>query len=341
MTTMTHDTGQRSALGPGLVLGLVSAASFGTSGTLARGLLDAGWSPGAAVTIRAWVAALVLLVPALRALRGRWHLVGRNAGLVVGYGAMAVAGAQLFYFNAVARLEVATALMIEYAAPLAVLGWLWARYGHRPRGLTLVGAAVCFAGLMLVLDVVAGFALDPIGIAWGLGAMVGLACYFVFSAREAHGLPPLVLAAGGLLVGAVLLTLLGLVGVLEMTATTSPATYAGHEVAWWLPILALGIIAGALPYTTGIAATRALGARLASFVALSEVVSAVCWAWLLLGELPSTAQLLGGVLILAGVVLVKLAEPSAGSPAADPRSDQASDHASSLNPVMRSRSDSS
>ena len=62
----------------------------------------------------------------------------------------------------------------------------------------------------------------------------------------------------------------------------------------------------------------ALGSRLASFVALLEVVAAIGFAWLLLGELPHLLQLVGGLLVLAGVVVVKLrratrraSEPSA------------------------------
>ena len=59
---------------------------------------------------------------------------------------------------------------------------------------------------------------------------------------------------------------------------------------------------------TGIAATRVLGAKLASFVGLSEVLFAVLIAWVLLGELPRSVQLLGGVFILAGVVVVRTEE---------------------------------
>jgi drug/metabolite transporter (DMT)-like permease len=45
-------------------------------------------------------------------------------------------------------------------------------------------------------------------------------------------------------------------------------------------------------------------------VALLEVVAGVCWAWFLLHELPGRVQLVGGLLILAGVVAVKLGERS-------------------------------
>ena len=121
---------------------------------------------------------------------------------------------------------------------------------------------------------------------WALGAMVGCATYFIISADEDNGLPPLVLAWAGLLVGALALGLLGLVGVLPMRTSTDAASYAGAEVPWWVPLLVLGLVTAALSYVAGIAAGRRLGSRLASFVALLEVVASVCWAWLLLDELP-------------------------------------------------------
>ena len=71
-----------------------------------------------------------------------------------------------------------------------------------------------------------------------------------------------------------------------------------------------------LAYCTGIAASRRLGSRLASFVALLEVVAGVTFAWLLLDQLPGALQLLGGALIVAGVVVVKLGERPAASRAA-------------------------
>ena len=93
-----------------------------------------------------------------------------------------------------------------------------------------------------------------------------------------------------------------------MAATTTPATYAGRTVAVWVPLLGLGLVSAALAFTTGIAAIRRLGSRLASFVGLLEVLAGVGSAWLLLDELPGTVQLLGGLLVLAGVVGVKLGE---------------------------------
>jgi len=310
MTTMTHDTPEvtTSRFVPGFAFAVVSALSFGMSGTIAKGLLQEGWSPAAAVTARILVAAVVLLPPGLVALQGRWWLVRNNARVLVGYGVVAVAGCQFAYFSAVEYLQVGVALLIEYTAPVAVVVWLWLRYGQRPGPVTRIGGLVALVGLVLVLDVVSGVSLHPLGVVWGLLAMLGAATYFVLSAQEGNGLPPMVLAAGGMVVGATSLLLLGVIGLLDMTWSTGVATYGATSVPWWWAVLGLGVVSAAISYTTGIAASRRLGSRLASFVALLEVLFALLAAWLVLGEAPRTIQVFGGVLIVAGVVLVKLGE---------------------------------
>ena len=307
VTALTHDIGSSRAA-TGLVLAFASASAFGMSGVLARGLLDTGWSAGAAVTVRIVIAAAVLLVPGVLALRSRWFLVRDNAGLITIYGVSAVAGAQLCYFYAVTYMQVSVALLLEYTAPVAVVLWLWLRHGHRPSGLTVLGAAIAAGGLVLVLDVISGAELSTIGVLWALGAMVGAATYFIISADEGNGLPGISLAAGGLLVAAVVLLGAGALGVLPFRASTVDAVYDGRAVPWWLPVLALGLVTAAFAYVTGIAAGRRLGSRLASFVALGEVLASLVFAWLILGELPRSVQLLGGLLVLAGVVVVKLGE---------------------------------
>lgn len=308
---MAHDTARdvpMARTASGLGFALLSAVSFGLSGALARPLMEAGWSAGAVVLVRIGIGALVVVPFGLHALRGRWHLARDNARTIVWYGVLAVAGAQFCYFSAVQYMQVGPALLIEYTAPAAVVVWLWLVHGERPGPVTLLGAGVAVLGLVLVLDLLSGTDLSVPGTLWALAAMVGASAYFLMSADNGSGLPPLTLAGGGLLVGGLALGLLGVVGLLPMRANTDQVAYLDTSVAWWPPLLLLGLLTAALAYTSGIAAIRRLGSRLASFVALIEVLAAVGWAWLLLDELPKPVQLLGGVLILAGVVGVKLGE---------------------------------
>ena len=298
---------QRAAGRAGLGLALVSAATFGTSGAFAASLLAAGWTPGSAVTVRVVVAALLLTLPALLLLRGRLGELRRGGRTLVVYGVLAVAGAQLCFFNAVEHLSVAVALLLEYSAALLVVGWLWLRHGQRPRPLTVAGAGVSLAGLALVLDLFGAGSLDLVGVLWGLGAAVGLATYFVLSAEDG-GLPPLVVAWGGLAVGGTVLGVAGAVGALPLAAPRTDVTLLDSQVSWLVPVLGLSVLAAVVAYVTGILGARLLGAKVASFVGLVEVLFAVLFAWLLLGQLLTAVQLVGGVLVVAGIVLVRLDE---------------------------------
>lgn len=318
MAALTHDISADHNLLPasraasGISLAIAAAMSFSLSGPLAKGLIAAGWTPGAAVTTRVLIAAAVLLVPGLIALRGRWSLLRQNAKLLISYGAIAVAGCQLAYFNAVDRMQVGIALLIEFTCPVAVLVWMWLRHGQRPTRITVIGAATALAGLVLVLDLVSGVAgLDGLGVIWAITAMLCAAVYWIVSADESNGLPGIVLASGGLLTGGIILLAAGLVGIIPLAASTGDVILADTSFPWWLALLVLGTITAALGYVLGIAATRRLGSRLASFVGLSEVVCGVFFAWLLLGEEPRTVQLAGGALILVGVIAVRLGEPRA------------------------------
>jgi drug/metabolite transporter (DMT)-like permease len=313
MTAVTHDGTLPARSGaPGTISGLgfalASALSFGLSGALARGLLDTGWSAGAVTLIRIGLAAVLVAPFGLAALRGRWHLLARSAGTILGYGTFAVAGAQFCYFSAVQYMQVGPALLIEFTAPVAVVVWLWLRHGQRPSRVTVLGVALAVLGLVLVVGLVSGAEVSVAGVLWALGAMVGCSVYFLLSADDGRGLPPLALAAGGLVVGAALLGLLSAVGLLPMAVADVPAAYNGVEIAWWIPVVLLGLVTAAMAYSLGIAAIRRLGSRVASFVGLTEVLAALGWAWLLLAELPSTLQLLGALLIVFGVVAVKLGE---------------------------------
>lgn len=306
----------------GLGVALFSSAVFGLSGSFGKSLLETGWTPGAAVGARLAGAALVLAVPAVVALRGRWHRLKDNWLTIVLFGLIGVAACQLFYFNSVARLSVGVALLLEYLAPVLIVLWLWVTSRRRPRVLTIGGTLLSLAGLILVLDLTGAVKVDLVGVLWGIAAAVCLAIYFFITARHNDSLPPIVLASGGLLVGAVAMWLAAILGLLPMTFSTSDAGLGLWTVPWWVSLAGLVIMSTVLAYVAGIVAARSLGSKVASFVSLTEVLFAVVWAWLLLGELPGPVQLLGGLLIVGGVVLVRVDELRAARALAGPPSEK-------------------
>jgi drug/metabolite transporter (DMT)-like permease len=312
----------RRHLGLGLVAMLASCAAFGTSGPFAKALMVAGWSPGAVVLARITGAALVLMPFALWSLRGRWGSIRRELPRVALYGTLAVAAAQLGYFQAVSRMDVGIALLIEYLGIVLVVLWVWALTKQRPHRLTVLGIVLAMAGLALVLDVT-GQSTPPLaGVLWGLLAAAGLAGHYVLAGRPT-AIPSTAFAGLGLAVGAAALAVLGLLGVLPMVVGEQTVQVAGNGIPAWLALAELVLVAAAFAYVLGILGARLLGSTLASFVGLTEVLFAILFAWLLLAELPGLLQLLGGVVLLSGVVAVRLGERStAGLPSAPEGAEQ-------------------
>ena len=319
ISRLTPDSTGRGRTAGGLALALVSAASFGTSGSFAGSLMAAGWSPGAVVTARIAIAALVLSVPAAVVMRGRWALLRAGAGAAVLYGVLAVAGCQLAFFYAVQRLDVGIALLLEYSGIVLVVLWGWLRHGRRPRRTTALGSAAALAGLVAVLNPSTGGGLDPVGVLWGLVAATGLATYFLVSARADTSVPPLGIAWAGMVVGALVLLAAGAAGVMPVVVGGADVALAGAAMHAAVPVAGLALLAAAVSYTAGIGAARLLGATVASFVGLTEVLFGVLFAALLLGQVPTVVQLLGGLVVIAGVALVQGdADRPAAAPAAEP-----------------------
>src|SRR5436309_7664994 len=253
---------QQHSAGAGLMLALLSAVTFATSGIFARSLIEAGWSAQAAVAARIGIASLVLALPALWSLRGRWAVLRANLRTIGLFGVLAVATAQACFFNAVRYLPVGIALLLEYLGIVLVVVWMWAAHGQRPRRLTVAGSGAAAVGLVAILDLTGGGRIDPVGVLWGLGAAVGLATYFVLSARVDAQLPSVAFACGGMAVGSGVLVLLGATGVLPMRATFGAVTFDGHRTSWLVPVAGLSLVAAVIAYVAGIGAARILGARL-------------------------------------------------------------------------------
>ena len=288
----------------GLVLAVTSALAFSSSGPFIKPLLEAGWSLGAALLVRMGVAGLILSPALLRVMRRQSSFLRRHWRLILGFGLMPVLGCQLFFFSAMQRMPVAVALLIQYLAPVMLVAFVWVRTRRRPSALVLWGSAVAITGLVLVVDI-SGASFDLLGTVLALCAAVCVCAYFVISERAGDSLPPLALAAGGLLTGAIMMAVLCASGIMPFIAPDVSVILAGASVPWFVPLFWVAAVATTLGYALGVMAVPRIGSRVASFVGLSEVLFALGFAWIFLSEVPAPVQFAGGALILVGVVLVR------------------------------------
>lgn len=296
----------------GLVLAVVSAVVFGLSGPFAKALIDAGWTANGVVLVRLGGAAVILLL-VLAVLRpGVAAAIRADGPALLLYGTLAMAGVQVAFFNALRYLPVPIALLLEYLGPVLVIVWVWLVRRQPPSARTVLGAGIALVGLSLVVQVWTGVGLRAEGLAWGLAAAVCQAAYFLVADRAGAATPPLVLAGVGMTVGATVVALLGLVGLLPIVIdpAATGVFLAGLDVGWPVAAGLLVVVSTVLAYLTGIAAIARIGAARGSLVALLEVVAAAVASWLLLGQVPALVQGIGGVLILAGVALTNTARPA-------------------------------
>ncbi|MER5929209.1 EamA family transporter [Streptomyces sp. NPDC002054] len=301
---------QASGKNAGLGLALVSAAAFGGSGVAAKPLIEAGLDPLHMVWLRVAGAALVLSPLAWR----HRDLVRRKPALLAGFGLIAVAGVQAFYFASLSRIPVGVALLLEYLGPALLLGYI--RFVQRKpvTRAAAAGAAVAVVGLACVVEIWAGLSLDPLGVALGLAAACCQACYFIFADQGTDGddVPdPLGVAAYGLIIGTLVMTLIARPWQMDWEVLSGDASLGGAEVPALALLAWVVLIATVLAYLTGVVSVRRLSPQVAGVVACLEAVVATVLAWVLLGEHLSAPQILGGGLVLGGALIAQTARPQA------------------------------
>ncbi|CAM4021211.1 DMT family transporter [Helcobacillus massiliensis] len=287
----------------GFAFTLASAFFFAVSGAVAKTMYATGWTPGSVAFVRLTGASLLLAAPTLWQMRGRWGEVREHWRTVLIYGLAAMAGCQGFYFVAVQELTVTVALLLEMTAPIMIVFYLWAATRVRPVALTFLGVIVSMAGVVLVLDF-RGAHLTGFGVVMALLAAVCLAIYFLVSSQSSISLPPFAFTGLGMTIGAVVIAALNLLGVMPAVFRTADVVFAGRTMSWLWP-LAMLVLFTIGAYGFGILGLRLVGATVGAFVNLVEVPLAALAAWFVLGELPTSIQLVGGVFILIGIALVK------------------------------------
>jgi inner membrane transporter RhtA len=267
---------RRASLGPvGLVLGAGFSVQFGAA--LAVSLMPRAGALGV-VTLRLLAAAVVLLVVCRPRLRGHSRA---DWGTVVVFGVAMGAMNGLFY-QAADRIPLGAAVTLEVLGPLAL-----SVFASR-RALNAVWAALALGGVVLLSG--GGFGhLDPVGVAFALGAGAMWAAYIVFSARTGRRFPQADGLALAMAVGALLMLPLGIAE--SGSKLTDPTTIAlGSAVA---------VMSSVLPYTFELLALRRLPASTFAIMMSLEPALAATAGFLILGQALSAVQAAAIAMVIA------------------------------------------
>ena len=263
----------------------------------------------------------MLLILALAIVRPRALRIPRaRLPFFVAYAVIAVAAVQALFFLAITRLPVGVALLIEYTSPVIVV--LWVRFVRRvrlPRAAYL-GALIAVAGLAIVVQVWEGMRLDALGLMMALVAGACCAGYFLMSDSFADDVDTFGLIAWGMAGSAVVLLPISQPWNIPWEAFGTTAALGGHTLPVAGAALWLVLVATVIAYFTGVTAVRRLSAAIGATVASLEVIAGAVIAWVLLGEHLGAAQIVGGLIVLAGALLaqsatVRLSPEAAGEAA--------------------------
>jgi len=292
-----------------VALAVVSALAFGSAGPFSKAVLIAGaLSPLRLAQFRITAAAIVLLIIVAvwraRHPRAGYRWTRADAGLVCLYGAFGFVAVQLFYFLAIDRLPVGVALLLEYTSVVLVALYA-AIVQRRPQpGAVWAGVVLAIAGLVVLTGPWEGFALNTVGALAGCCAAFTSAAYFLIGEHGTSRLPALDLIAYSAAAAAIELAFVLPLWSFPFAALHRSARFAGHVWPVWSLLSVVVLVGTVLAYLLGVSALAHLASPTATVIATLEIVAGAVTAWLVLGEHLTFNEILGGLVIFAGVVVV-------------------------------------
>ena len=280
----------------GLLLVLYSALGFGLIPIFALLAYRGGINVVTLLAIRFALSGLVLFAFLLARGRGvlRQALSALPSLLGLGLCYTLQSG---FYFSAVRHISasLASILLYSYPAFVCLLAFLVEREKLTAR--TLLALAVSLAGVILVLGSSLGAA-SPAGVLLALGAALVYSLYITLANRVLRSVQPVVAMAVVTLVTSVIYLGLGL--------ATGSLSFAFAPTAW-LPIALLIGVSTLLAIFAFFRGLAILGSNRASIVSMTEPLFTIGISILVFGDRLGWQQIVGGVLVLGGTVLVTTA----------------------------------
>ena len=297
----------------GVALCLLSAVGFGLMAVFAKKAYGHDVSVLTLLSVRFTVAAGAFwAIVAARRARGVASRVPARSAILAGLalGAVGYAAQSGGYFGALTRIDASLTALLLYVYPaLVFLGALALGRDHIDRR-RVVALVLATGGAALVLAGSGTGDLDALGVALGLGAAVAYSVYILVADRVVEGIDAFLLSALIATGAAVTLWTAGLVsGSLDL----------GFERAGWGWIAGLALACTVLPISAFLAGLPKVGPATASIVSTVEPMVAVAMAMLWFDERLGLLQVVGGILVLAAVVLLAV-KVRTRVPAIDPAS---------------------
>ncbi len=282
------------------------AIAFAFNGIIAKLVLTSGLSAWRLTQVRCTGAFFVLLLFVLFRKKSALRTTKKELPWLVAYGVVGFALVQFGYFIAITRLHVSVALIIEFTAPIWILFYIrFIRKKFVPK-LMWISIVMGFSGLLLVAQVWQGMTLNGVGVLAAFLDAFALAAYFLLGEKLIVSRSTDTLTVYGLGFASLAWALVCPVWSFPYSVFTEKmnllGTFKAYDVPGWVLILWIIVGGTIVPYMAILHGLRELSASTSSVIGMLEPVIAGAFAWWWLGETFTIIQLLGGVVVIAGII---------------------------------------
>ena len=297
----------------GAVMYLVAAFLFALNGSVAKAQIEAGLSPAEVTEVRTIGCALILLIYILIVNPGSLKVRRTEIPFLLLFGVLAYALTPFLFFLSVELLPVAIAALLAFLAPVLVA--LWLRYvKHEAVGWSIwLSLVLVVGGLILVSQVWSGMTLNPLGVFFGLLTAAALAAYLLLGEAGARRRDVMSLAFWGFAIATVTWSILAPWWNFPwnlLTTTTSLFDGAVTGIPVWSLVIVM-IAISVIPFVLVLMSLQRIGAQRGGILGTTEPLWAALLAFILLGEVLSPIQGLGGLVVLVGVIVAEFASQRA------------------------------
>ncbi len=278
---------------------LGAAIFWGVSATAARYLITLRFDTLLLVQMRITLSCLILLPIFLIARPRLLRIAPKDLPDFALLGIVGVAGSNFTYYFAIQETNVATAILLQYLAPVLVLAWAASSREEKLTPVKAGAAAVSLAGCFLAiaggdLGVVR---LSPAGLAAGLGSAFCWAFTNVWLKRMVRRYDVWTCVIWSFIFASVFWLFVNPPWVIAA---------AGYGADVWLVLLLVAVISVLIPHSLYFSGVHHLSASRAIITATFEPVVAIATAALFVGEIPGPVQLAGALMVLGAIALLQI-----------------------------------
>ncbi len=283
----------------GYIYVVAAAILWASAGSASKFLFNAGVSPDQLVQIRVTMASLTLFLWIVSFSRHLLKISFKDLPYVMLLGTFGMAAVQYTYLVAISKINVASAILLQYQAPVLII--LFSAFVLKEKISKIILAAIVAstAGCYLVVGAynLALFSMNRMGVVAGLLSACAFAFYTMYGEYGMRKYSPITITFYAMLVAAV---------IWNLVQKPFNAFQLEYSVAQWGWIFFIGIFGTVVPFTLYFKGISLIRSARAGITATLEPIAAGLIAYLFLGESMEPLQMAGAVLVIVVIIVLQL-----------------------------------